>query len=308
MTVTPKAQKQGARTTTKRASGYLGGHLGDPLVWLVDFSRTQPADIEALKEKDLEGLEVKVREFAFGLKRGPVLMKSPGRIAVALSPSGQALGTMVLKSYQEGLVKLARFARNKLDDFMRLDIETGRGTVIIEPGQFGRLTICLERTRDGHLVKTREGDRDALFAHQVAEVLAAEGMRLACCASSDCERLFVKRKQQAYCSERCSKRERQRRFREGLSLEQRYQSRADRYLKSVDHEIKPRGPRKARQRLLVAMCPSASCGREFQVKEIPDYVQCPGCKTGFMAAPGNTRWAFDVPVEGKPAYPTSPAA
>jgi hypothetical protein len=58
------------------------------------------------------------------------------------------------------------------------------------------------------------GKPDLLFEHFAAELVAAEGARIAKCQRPQCGQLFVCRKRGAYCSKRCSQYVRTKRYRE----------------------------------------------------------------------------------------------
>jgi hypothetical protein len=204
----------------RRAYKVVGADQVSRLGWLIEFSWRTPDQIRALSDSDLVNLDAEVATFARGKPRRGFghAMRSPGWIG----------------GMRDELCKLATFTKRKVADFMT-------GEVVIRPSEFGRFAHCFNRSlgQDWY-----EGDRGAIFAEELRLAIKAEGQRIQLCASAPCARPFVKRKRGEFCSSRCSRRERMRRYRKNLSPEDRYLDRHARYIKSVPrgHIVNPRGP------------------------------------------------------------------
>lgn len=217
-----KSQLRFARTIKN-----IGEDTVSRLSWLVQFSQLRLEDFTLVGLNDLQ---------AFA--EGPFAVDKRGG-------SRKGLGPMLRWPHLErGRTReaLARFAYDKLREFF------DGGTSILA-ADHGRLEIRIDRF-DGEAVAHFEGAGAAAFAMEVARVLTEEGMRLRKCASQSCGRFFVQRKRGRFCSTRCSHRERQRTWHDNLSPDERYKERFARYVKSADHTVKPRGPRKPTQEKL----------------------------------------------------------
>lgn len=215
------------RALEARAVKKMGRGLTGHLAWLVEFSQVSPAGIENLDIGPLEALSREVWLFlTSSLRKGIVT-------GVRFDPTRQDLG------------ELAELTRS----WILLLLADGDFTpaISIEPSTFGKLGTHLE-LRDGRMSFSAYGDGKALFVQHAVEVLAAEGRRLRRCASPTCGQPFVQRKRGSFCSPRCSRRERMRKYRQNLTVQERYENRHAQYVKRLGrinpkHVINSRGPR-----------------------------------------------------------------
>lgn len=196
------------------------------LAWFVSFAQTSASAIDVLSEVELRRLNREVGEFIQG--SGLTVLTSPGW------ESG----------VRKEITALARFAAEAITGFLSVDGYSFR------PSEFGRIIRHVQRFGPGMIASTDEGDRAAHFVMEGARVIEREGDRIAKCASTGCGMLFVKRKRAEYCSGRCSQRERQRHYRKGLSIRERYEIRHAQYVKDIDKAdktkiVRPRGPRRS---------------------------------------------------------------
>jgi hypothetical protein len=202
------------------------------LEWLLAFAERPSSTIETLNDVELAKLSAEVCAFTEVSDRKP-------RLQFTIPGSRPEISTEVSK--------LARYAEQAVAGVL------SPSGYLFAPAEFGRLARHLQRTprpKQPKFILARDiGDLSAHFVMETANIIEREGDRIEKCISESCGRLFVKRKRGLYCSPRCSRRERQRSYRKGLTSKERYEIRYAQYVKTVNRQdktkvIRQRGPRR----------------------------------------------------------------
>jgi hypothetical protein len=190
------------------ASARIGQSPEARLRWLLHFAEEVSQKAAHLSGRELE--EKNAELYAFFVV--PTRAGSPhyGRRLVQLS--ARALG------------QLAREARDKLRN-----LGSGRGPFTIRLKNVQRHVLA--RSDGSHFAVYDAANPRAAFLMEMADVLAQTRLRR--CQRTECSRLFVPRKRQGYCTNRCSILERTRRFREYAPREQRSETRHWLYVRQV---------------------------------------------------------------------------
>ncbi len=224
MTVTAKTgqtkKNYRAMVRSRRARGRVGGTTIAQLRWLVDFA--QDARSEAEVGRQLATLRAEISALAIG--RGSMVGPDSAAEVISLRDDVRRLLT---RWSDEGTVELRS---SELGDFSRYILRSSKGS--------GSASYYQGRAKAAVLLRC-------------ADLIEAEGSRVARCQRIACGRLFVRVKRGAYCSRRCSQRVRSERFRTTHEAELRA-ARHDQYREKVRRdqgrpklEIKPRPRRTA---------------------------------------------------------------
>jgi hypothetical protein len=172
----------------------FGRDVGARLRWLLNFAER---DIRSPGAADRASMEIFAFTFAARLA-GPVAQAGAGM--GMLDPE-----TLSTRAIREARLK-AREAQQAARDVLR-SLATGvRCRLVFE-------VVGWERLPDRRLLPVVGGDWRSRFLGAVAMLLVEAGPDLAVCAREGCERLFLRSRRQAYCTARCSQRQRTQRFR-----------------------------------------------------------------------------------------------
>jgi hypothetical protein len=158
------------------------------------------------------------------------------------------------------------------------------GEWVIPSRELGDFSIVIGRTGTAYEEHSAEGR--ALPGLTLAKLLNEESWRLARCAW--CGKLFMKRKRGEYCGPKCSQTRQ--------TFKARNPERWDAVMKAAEKAKLPIAlwilQRLKKPERLVCTCPS--CEFNFEVQSLLTWVQCPGCKGGFLAGPLNTESAAAI--------------
>jgi hypothetical protein len=190
--------EQMARQHAARTARLIGPTDESRLRWLLRFAATENYD--EMSSSKFERLQSEIREFAsigwssFETPNNAVSREAVRRLALWMGDG------------------LRAYARGKSWDLPRMSIARS----VIPNGD-----------RPSY-----NGQWNDTFLMSAADTLQAVGKLLRVCAAEGCEVVFVKRKRRIFCSEKCSGRERMRRFQEDAK---RYKAKRRKYyLKSLE--------------------------------------------------------------------------
>jgi hypothetical protein len=208
MIVTTKAEgaQKEFRSRMRRARQRVGASAVARLRWLVDFAQG-PQEVAP----NLANINAEIFEFAMRTLRGSL---------GAVSPS--AAGVVSLRG--ELAVKLCGWVKE--------------GELEISSQELGAFTRILVRGSDrgSRILSGYQGSTRGALLMACADLIAAEGGRIARCARESCGRLFVRVKRGEYCGPQCSQRVRTERYRASHSKEELSEARHLVYESKVKRE------------------------------------------------------------------------
>jgi hypothetical protein len=181
----------------KRARRLVGRDDAARLRWLIRFAEDGGGRTSRLPSVNFDRVAAAIEAFA---ERGGALARSVGRDLTV--EAAEQLARIV----RDGL---RAYANQVTPDFSAVDVHSLQFSLV--PGSDSSPWM---------------GPWRPLFLIAVGEVVRAERHRLRTCAAPSCDRLYFRRKRALYCSAKCSRQERMRRFRKDV---ERYRLRRHEY-------------------------------------------------------------------------------